>query len=352
MPVRPGRAVTRNIVLCACATGTSFAGAAHAQPASSACQSTGRPWVAVHAPDDLPRTVKGFVDLLRAELASRGIDLCTEPSVSDGTAPIATVDLSSGHDEVNLGVEVHDAVTAKRVSREVNLAGVPPDSRPLTIALAADELLRASWAELALRSAPPPPRPVPVEVTRTVRESVAPVAAPAPSQPRVLLGVDGAFEHFSSGTSFYGADARFAVWLVPRIAATLRAGLRSATVIEASDGEVRPEAWLAGVGAEVRLTPPELLRWGIDAVARFDVEHVEFTPTPIASAVGRSGSDFALVTGLGAQAWVRLFPTLRIGAQAVALLPLRGVEPTDAGVASAGVTGAGIGALLGVWSTL
>jgi hypothetical protein len=59
------------------------------------------------------------------------------------------------------------------------------------------------------------------------------------------------------------------------------------------------------------------------------------------------------VTGLGAQAWFRLFPTLRLGAQAVALLPLRGVEATDATVESAGgVTGAGIGALVGVWITL
>jgi hypothetical protein len=332
--------------------GTSLAGEAHAQPASPACGSTGRPWIAVHAAADLPRTVNGFVDLLRAELASRGIDLCTETPEAGAAAPIATIDLSTSPDEVTLGVEVHDAVTEKHVSREVRLRGVPPDSRPLTIALAADELLRASWAELALRSVPPPPRPVPVEVTRTVRESVAPVAAPPAAQPRVLLGVDGAFEHFASGTSLYGVDARFAAWLVPRFAVSLRVGLRSGTEIDAADGEVQTAAWLAGVGAQVTLTPPELLRWGIDAVAHFDVEHVSFTPTPGPSAVGTPASYFTLVTGLGAQAWLRVFSTLRVGAQAVALLPLRPVEAADNNVAIAGVSGVGIGALLGVWSTL
>jgi hypothetical protein len=260
--------------------------------------------------------------------------------------------VSSSPDEVTLAVDVHDAVTAKHVSRDVGLGPVPADSRPLTIALAADELLRASWAELALRSAPAPSRPVPPEVARTVRESVAAPPAPAPSPPRVLLGVDAAFEHYAAGTTLYGADARFAAWIVPRLAATLRAGLRSGTVVDAPDGQVQPEAWLAGVGVQVGITPPELRRWGVDAIARFDVEHVGFTPTPHASAVGVSGSAFALVAGLGAQAWLHILPTLRLGAQAVALLPVRPVDATDAGVEIMGVSGAGIGAQLGLWSTL
>jgi hypothetical protein len=307
----------------------------------------------VHAPAELPRSVTGFVDLLRAELSSRGIDLCAETAGgTESEPPIATIDVSSSPDEVTLGVEVRDAVTAKHVSRDVSLAGLPADSRPLTVALAADELLRASWAELALHSAPPPARPVPTEVTQTVRESVVTTPVPAASPPRVLLGVDGAFEHFASGTSLYGADARFAAWIVPRLAATLRAGLRSGGVLDAADGEVRPEAWLVGLGAQVSLTPPEQSAWGVDAVARLDVEHVAFTPTPRASSVGSPASDFAVVGGLGAQAWLRILPTLRVGAQAVALLPLRPVEATDAHVAIAGVSGAGIGALLGVWSTL
>jgi hypothetical protein len=308
--------------------------------------------VAVHAPADLPRNVKGFVALLRAELASRGIDLCAETSGAAASAPMATIDVSSAPDEVTLGVEVRDAVTAKHVSRDVSLGGVPSDSRSLTIALAADELLRASWAELALRDAPPPPHPVPAEVTKAVRESVVAASATTASPPHVLLGVDGAFEHFASGASLYGADARFAAWLLPRLAATLRVGLRSGSVLDAADGLVRPDAWLAGIGAQVGVTPPELLRWGIDAVARVDVEHVSFTPTPRGTAVGTSDGDFALVGALGVQAWLRLFPTLRLGAQIAALLPLRPVEATDAHVEVAGVSGAGIGAQIGLWSTL
>ncbi len=60
-------------------------------------------------------------------------------------------------------LEVDDALTNKSVRREVDLGDVPASGRPRALALAAAELLRASWAELAL---PPParrprPRPLP-----------------------------------------------------------------------------------------------------------------------------------------------------------------------------------------------
>lgn len=337
-----------------CAAALCLARPVCAQPsAAAACGTASRPWVAVHAPAELPGSVRGFVDLLRAELASRGIDLCAETSEgAAAAAPIATIDVASSPDEVTLSVEVHDAVTAKHVSRDVSLGGVPADSRPLTVALAADELLRASWAELALRRAPPTARPVPPEVTQTVRESVASSPTPPPAPPRVLLGVDAALERFASGTTFYGADASFAAWIVPRVAASLHAGLRSGAVIHASDGQVQPEGWLAGVGAQVGMTPPGMLRWGIDALARFDVEHVGFTPTAYGPAVGVQGSALAVLTELGAQAWLRILPTLRLGVRCVAMLPIRPVDATDAGREIAGVSGAGIGAQLGLWSTL
>ncbi len=300
-------------------------------------------------PDDLPRGLASFVGLLRAELASRGIDLCTSVD-AEPEPPLATIDVSSAPDAVSLGVEVRDAVTAKHVSRDVALSGVPTDSRPLTIALAADELLRASWAELALRTAAPPPRPVPVEVTRTVRETIEPAIAPA-SPPRFLLGVDGALQHFGSGTTMYGADARLGAWLAPRVAAGLRFGLLSGGAASATDGSVQPSAWIAGGAAVVTVTPPQH-RWGIDALGRFDVEHVSFVGVPRGTATGSSQSDYALLAGLGPQAWFRILPTLRVGAEVLAALPLRGVEAADAHVSFAGVSGVGVSTQLGVWSTL
>ena len=69
---------------------------------------------------------------------------------------------SSDQTSVAVSVEVRDAVTEKRVSRDVDLTRVPADGRAFAIALAVDELVWASWAEIALaksqRPAKPPPR--------------------------------------------------------------------------------------------------------------------------------------------------------------------------------------------------
>ncbi|HEY3821903.1 MAG TPA: hypothetical protein VGL81_32275 [Polyangiaceae bacterium] len=317
-----------------------------AEPAT--CGRDPRPWVDVRTTGELSPSLGQFVDLLRAELASRHIDLCATVD-AERPPPLATVEVSSGPDAVTLGVEVRDAVTAKHVSRDVALGGVPADSRPLMIAVAADELLRASWAELALQTAPPPARVVPIEVTRTVTETLAPPVAP--SSQRLFLGVDGSLERFGSGTTLYGADARFGASLTPRLAAGLRLGLRSGAAVSAADGDVQPSAWIAGVAGSFTVTPPEY-RWGVDAVARFDVEHVSFAATPHGTATGSPGSDFALLGSLGPQAWLRIASTLRVGAEVLAVLPLRPVEATDAHVSVAGIYGAGWSTQLGLWSAL
>ena len=121
---------------------------------SSVCGESPRPWVQI-VTEDVPGSHVAFVSLLRAELASRGLDLCAS-STDVGAPPVATIRVSARPDAVALTVEVRDALTEKQVNRDVALAGIPPDGQPLTLALAADELLRASWAELTLRTAPPP----------------------------------------------------------------------------------------------------------------------------------------------------------------------------------------------------
>ena len=109
-----------------------------------------RPWVRIDATPDVTR-------LLRAELAPKHIDLCDAPAPG-APAPIASLTVALASDTATVRVEVRDRVTAKDVTRDVSLADVPEDTRALTIALAADELLRASWVELSLANAPPSPR--------------------------------------------------------------------------------------------------------------------------------------------------------------------------------------------------
>jgi hypothetical protein len=80
------------------------------------------------------------------ELRHRGLDVC-DPAVAERD-PAALVRVE-GRDDVAI-IELDDRVTHKRVGRDLSLRGIPANGRALAIAIAIDELLRASWAELTL----------------------------------------------------------------------------------------------------------------------------------------------------------------------------------------------------------
>ncbi len=319
---------------------------AEAAPAME-CGTTGHPWVQVIEQEGIPANLAAFVQLLGAELASRGLELCTARSET-APPPLATVRVSSRQDAVALTVEVHDSVTAKQVSRDVALSGVPGDSQPLTVALAADELLRASWAELELHTAPPPAVPVPVEVTQTVHEALV---APPPPAPRVQLGVGFVWEQYAQGVTLYGADARLGAWLTRRLEIALQFGLRTGPSAAATDGTVQPSAWSLGVSGIYTLTAPEA-RWGLDGAANLGVERLTLVPTPRGTASGSEQSGYAVLGSLGPQGWFAVLPALRVGLQILATVPLRGVDVTDGGDRFEGLSGVGWTAQLGVWSAL
>ena len=122
-----------------------------------ACGATSRSWIRVSS--DAP----GFVASFRAEVATKGFDACAS---GGPRPPVATVTIAATQGSATVDVlDVLDVVTSKRVSRSVDLASIPADGRDLALAVAADELLRASWAELALTTAPPPRRRCPRRCT-------------------------------------------------------------------------------------------------------------------------------------------------------------------------------------------
>ncbi len=327
-------------------TSVLLASGAGAGPVLAAeCGAGGRPWVQVIGQDDVPANIAAFVRLLGAELQARGLELCASRSEA-AVAPLATVRVSSRPDAVALTVEVHDAVTAKQVSRDVALTGVPRDGQPLTIALAADELLRASWAELELHTAPPAALPVPPEVTRTVREMLV---APPAAAPRVQLGVGFVWEQYAHGVTLYGADARLGTWWTRRFETALQFGLRSGPTATATDGTVQPSAWSLGLAGIYTFTPVDS-RWGLDGVVVVDVERLTFAPTPRSGATGSEQSALAALASLGPQAWFAVVPALRIGVQGLVTVPLREVDATDASARLVGLGGAGWLAQVGVWS--
>jgi hypothetical protein len=314
-----------------------------APPASGqpSCASPGRPHVDVSGSG---ADVESVTKLLRAELAARDIDVC--PAAGGLEAPpIATVSVSAHPDGALVEVEVHDALTAKRVSRDVDLGRIPEDGRPLTVALVADELLRASWAEIALKRAPAPAQPVPPSVRDAVREDVAGPGGAGGTLVRWEAMAEA--ETWAGSLGLYGADVRFAVDAAFGLAATARVGIREAQAAQAADGRIRPSAVLGGVGLSLRAVPRES-RYGMDAVARVDVAHVTYDATPNAGAAGASRSDTTLLVGAGVDGWVALGASAALVAEILIDTPTRPVAADDAGRSVVALSGAGVEGGVGV----
>jgi hypothetical protein len=295
------------------------------------CGSTGRPWVAI-----TDMASPGIVDLLRAELAAREIELCSEGD-EHGAGAIATIALTPRTEGASIVVEVRDRLTAKRVARDVDLTGVPPDGRALTLAVAADELLRASWAELALTSAPAPSSPVPDAVTEVLRRDLD-----SWQRPRSAAGVAAiaVADTWGDAATFFGVDLRATALLSPRIGAELRLGVRDAPSATAPDGEVHATALLAGLGASLRtLWSP---RYGLYPVVRLDAARIFFDAMPNARSVGSARAETTLLAGAGLGGWVVLGSAVRLLAEVLGEVPLRPVVAADAERRVLAVSGVGV----------
>src|SRR3954449_864261 len=165
---------------------------------------------------------------LQHTLAGQGIAACAADAHPPGAALAAlTVDLSPDDTaKATVDIEVRDAVTHKRVRRDVDLSRIPDDGRPAAIAIEADELLRASWAEVALDTARA--RQAQDKARPQVVGSVEQVLAPARAEGSGGLGARAAVEHYLGGTTLVGADGVGPLRLSPRLelelAGTLRVG--------------------------------------------------------------------------------------------------------------------------------
>lgn len=139
--------------------------------------------------------------MLRVELAGDGVErveLAAPGDAAGGALARVSVEVAPcAADASEFLVTVDDAATRKSVRRAVDLADVPAATRPRALALAVAELLRASWLELAVPTAPPTAAPVPEAVRDVVRLRVTALAprARAPREaprwaPFVSLGFD------------------------------------------------------------------------------------------------------------------------------------------------------------------
>jgi hypothetical protein len=306
------------------------------------CPAEGQDWVLlVTEPDENPALANRLLEHLRAELRPRGIAVCPAAGAT-AAAPLGTIRVTHpSSNTVVIRVTVEDAVTEKNVSRNLELGSLPPDAHPLTIALGAAELLRASWAEITLKDAPPPSRPVPPVVSKTVTDALR--STPDHGH----LGLSLAGEEFEGGLRLGGLDGRLVLALVDRWSLTARIGVRDAPATKAADGRIQASAWIAGLGTMAELTAPSS-RARVGLLGRLDVTGIHFLAEPRGHATGTSTSGTAVTAGGGITGSVQFGKSIELEAEIVAGGVIRGVTATDGGNRVVGASGVWVGASAGV----
>ena len=321
-------------------------------PAAAACGAASRPGVVLRATDLDGVLESKIADQLRAALNGRGITLC---AADQREGAVAELDVSNGASGVSLSLSVRDQVTDKRVSRELDLRGIPEDGRALVIAEAADELLRASWAELLVADAPRPKREVPPQITRALpaaREAEREgdehaAAAPVARAPVVEVGIAAAVEHYGSGHTQLGPEASASVFPWPRLGASARLGVRSASSVESTSGSVDPSAVAGGLAVLVAALPRER-RLGIDAGTELFVTHVHYLATALPGSHAQSDSGTAVHASVVARGWAVVAAPLRATLGVSLGAPVHTVRAVANDATIAAVSGVLIGATLGL----
>lgn len=293
-----------------------------------------KPWVAVEAaaPATFGEAVRSD---LRAGLAPSSIEVC-EREPRPGAEPLARVairQVSGGSARYSL--EVVDSVTKKRVGRDLSLEKLPADGRAFALAVAAEELLRASWAELALRGVHSAETAAPPEVRAIVDRAER--RPPSPPRRFVALGGRVGFERFAGGQTHYGADLFAAVPLGSLAGALLALGARRALDVQALHGSIGATAFSAELGVSLSFLRRGGLELGAFAAER--LLSVGFEPDAAPGASARSQHGLALVsrTGLGlafgSPGVLRSYTSLGAG------IPLQSLSASDGGAVVTGVSG-------------
>lgn len=310
--------------------------------AETACDGT-RPFVRIELRGDAWTAAQRarVVSDLSHSLAPQGIDVCSE-TPSTGPAPLAALNIDlSGANKANVEILLSDSVTHKRVARELDLEKIPEDGRDLAVAIEADELLRASWAELALdterarRSKPQP------EVVKSVDQVLAPRRATS------ALGFEArlAAEHFSD-VDWFGGEAALRVRLASRWSWELAAGVRLSPERDAPHGNV--SALNAGLGTRVLLRVAGSEAASLHLGAGLIAARAEFRGDATSGARADSYADWLIVARASALGRIALGRTLGVSAGLSVGDALRAVEVTDAGRVVAAARGLELGATLGL----
>jgi hypothetical protein len=313
-----------------------------ARPSSAepTCATNGRPWVSLaFAAGAWPAS---FADKvlgdLRAGLTNRGIEACADGTGPTNVQPLASVQIASvDKKSVAVSVEIRDAVTEKRVSRDVDLARVPADGRAFAIAIAVDELVWASWAELALARTRRAAQAVPKQAKAPPPEVVQGVADELPSQPSSQLDLRFAGEHYLGGQTLLGADLAALLPLAERLTLDLGAGIRQGLRVSAPDGHVLSSA--IGLGASLRFAFLHATAADVGLSLGSRVAITRFRGAALGNAEQAELSGLTAYARAGAFTALHLGGAFRLDGAAGGGAPFRALEATDDGRVVTGVSG-------------
>lgn len=284
---------------------------------------------------------------LRAGLARSGIAVCAgEPAAQR----VARVEVNrESPDAASWRIRVRDDVTHKSVERSIALGSMPEDSRAIALAVYVEELLQASWAELALsqrtfleEQASVTPAAVQRELARATPARMAPqpTAAnePLARGPLRVFGGGLAAAH-GGGLIQAGVELGLALKLAPTLDAGVRGAFLQSPSVRTSHGRIEALAGAAGVFLEpvLQVTPALALR----LPQALDVQRVSFRPRPDRGAGGRTATRAAVVVSHGVGPSIAFTPQLALTLVARlcwALLPARAA---DDGVLATGISGLG-----------
>lgn len=303
-----------------------------------------RPWVLMDLVGLEASFGERMLSDLRAGLAPSRIEACVDAPVQR-KPPLATVRIARANEaSQSYSIDVSDSVTQKRIGRDVELSHVPPDGRAFALAVAAEELLRASWAELALSKEKPREKPPPEPAPRRV-EPPAPPLAPSEAV-HAALGLGVGLETYTGGQTHFGVDL---FWLAPlsrSLSLGITLGARQGLSVESANGSIGAVAMALEVSIRPVLLESSLVR--LDAVLGLRGAEVWFRPEPSDAARGTTMESQTLFGRGGFALAIGRPGSVRSLSQVGAGGPLRSFSAADGGEVVTGVSGAEFFATSGV----
>ena len=218
-------------------------------------------------------------------------------------------------------------ISVAGVARELDLSAIPPDGRALAVAVAAGELVRASYGRPVLEELPP-----------LAPFSVQVVPLEEPLQFNLSFGARFAFEAYQRGQTQLGGDA-YLRYRWDRIGAELAFGWRGALNVASANGSITGDAIGGSAALSLAIIDAGLFSLELDAGVRG--AWVRFRGDASGDATDRSDAGVAWIGRGGVRATLAIDP-IAIEAAAGGGYAFRGVLAGDGSEAVTGVAGAEI----------